>query len=205
MHRRIYYYFSGGQNSCLAFPLHVLQTFALRSSVQTSHHGIRISHLTKGDPAIFARVTVSCLDLIRKSSPLHFRRLQNHVAYIADSAIYGCAMYMPHSRAVKLDFAKYWRPENEDLSLRLYAMTLVHEATHGYLCAHFIPYTKRTRSRVERICVTEGNRFLNHLGKEWLHLRRTFSEDDWRTPWHASVLERARLQLDRTRREFIDG
>jgi hypothetical protein len=185
--------------------LHTLEALALRSTVQTCHEGIRISHLTKSNPAVFVRATVSCLDLIRQSSPLHFRRLHRHVAYIADSAISGFAKYVSHSHAVKIDFAKYWRPEHEDLSLRLYAMTLVHEATHGYLCAHFIPYTMRTRSRVERMCETEANRFLRHLGSKWSHLRRTFSEDGWQIPWHASVWEKARLQVERSRQEFTNG
>jgi len=205
VHRRLYYHWSGWPKSWLAIPLNVLQALALRSTVQTCHEGIRISHLTMSDPAVFVRATVSCLDLIRQSSPLHFRRLQRHVAYIADCAISGFAMYVSHSHAVKIDFAKYWRPEHEDLSLRLYAMTLVHEATHGYLCARFIPYTKRTRSRVERICGTEANRFLRHLGSEWSQLHRTFSEDGWQIAWHASVWEKARLQLERSRHEFTKG
>jgi hypothetical protein len=205
VNRRLHYFCTGWPNSWLATPLNIAQALALRASVQTCHHGIRISHLTKGEPAVFVRATTSCLDLIRQSSPLHFRRLQRHVSYTADSAISRFAMYLAHSRAVKLDFAKYWLPDHRDLSLRIYAMTLLHEATHGYLCAHIIPYTKRTRSRVERICEGEANRFLRHLGREWSSLHLTFSEDGWQIPWHASAWEKARLQLERPRHEFTDG
>ena len=200
--RRLYYYCSGWPKSWLVFPFNVLQTLALRASVQTCHHGIRISPLTRSDPVVFVRTTVACLDLISSSSPMHFRRLQRHVAFVADSALSGFAMYLPHSRAVKMDFAKYWRAGHEDLSLRLYAMTLVHEATHGCLCARFIPYTKRTRSRVERICRSEANRFLRHLGSEWSYLHRAFAEDDWQIPWNASCWDKARLQLERSKHEF---
>ncbi len=204
MQRRFYYHCSVWRRSWLLFPLNVLQLLTLRASVQACHHGIRISNLTGSDPKVFVRATVACLDLISHSSPLHFRRLQRHVAYIADSPMIGSAMYLSHARAVKIDFAKRWRAGHEALSLRRYAMTLVHEVTHGCLCARFIPYTKRTRSRVERICVSEENRFLRHLGSEWSHLHKAFSENDWQIPWNASRWEKLRLMLERVEHERND-
>ena len=102
-----------------------------------------------------------------------------------------------------VDFAQLLLPEQEDLSLRLYAMTLVHEATHGYLHARFIPYTKRTRSRVERICENEENHFVKQLGDEWSHLHCTFLEDDYQRYWKASRLERFKKDWERFRREFF--
>jgi hypothetical protein len=201
--RRCSYYWSGWPRSWLIKPFKVAQGKCLRATVQTSHHGIQISHLTESDPAVFVRATVACLDLIQQRSPLHFHRIQRHVSFIADVPIVSLGKYDPCLQSVELDFAQKWLPEQEDLSLRLYAMTLVHEATHGYLCARFIPYTKQTRSRVEQICVNEENRFVKHLGDEWSHLHRTFAEDDWRVSWHASRMKLIKLHLERARREFF--
>lgn len=200
--RRCSYYWSGWPRSWLAKPFKTAQGKCLRATVQTSHHGIQISHLTESDPAVFVRATVASLDLIQQRSPLHFRRIQRHVSFIADVPIVSLGEYDPCFQAVELDFVQQWLPEQEDLSLRLYAMTLVHEATHGYLFARFIPYTKQTRSRVEQICVNAENHFVKLLGDEWSHLHRTFLEDDYQRYWKASRLERFKKNLERYRREF---
>jgi hypothetical protein len=45
----------------------------------------------------------------------------------------------------------------------LMASIIVHESTHGHLFSRRIPYNVETRSRVERICVAEQQRFAEKL------------------------------------------
>lgn len=40
------------------------------------------------------------------------------------------------------------------------ASRLVHESTHGYIDDKYIPYTKTSKHRIERLCVKESIRFL---------------------------------------------
>lgn len=186
MRRASGYHFSQLPAKLAALPFNLMELLLLRMNVHARHQGIRISNMTLGDQAQFVHQTIRCLDLIREASPRHFLRVQRHVGVIANSTIVADAHNRRFNRRVSVNFNKIWIESKAEACLRGYAMLLVHEATHGYLHALRFLYSKSTQSRIERICVNEGNRFLLHLGSQWAHLRQEFNQSDWDFPWHAS-------------------
>jgi len=81
-----------------------------------------------------------------------------------------------------------------DWLIGYYACVLVHEATHGVICSRGIPYSRELRSRIERLCVTEEQRFLIHLTITHPDLAsglyREFDASKWRASWNATRTER---------------
>ena len=77
----------------------------------------------------------------------------------------------------------------------MYAATLVHEATHGYIEAKGFRYIKPNRLRIERICRSEENRFLSRIDSEWGDaLHNPFNPQHWD---RKSGFEQVRKQLQR--------
>lgn len=204
MSRRVIYYLSAAR-SPLLLPLGIFETLLLRASVVTRHHGVAIANLTGKDPSSFVDATRCSLDLIQERAPVFFRRIQRHVAFVANSNFAGSGMYLTHSRAIKIDFSEYWSHAEPIERMRRYSLTLVHEAAHAHLHARHFPYIKATRARIEHLCVNEQNRFVRQMGEEWRELYRVFSEDDWRVCWHGSRWEKVKLLLERAREEIYHG
>ena len=85
-----------------------------------------------------------------------------------------------------------------ELNTIYFATVLVHEATHAVLESRSIKYTPEFRSRIEKLCVTEENRFLKRLALTCPDLvekfgQRKYDESEWKDAWnrtHTSKLWR---------------
>ena len=86
--------------------------------------------------------------------------------------------------------------ETHDIRVATYAIILVHEATHGAIESCGIKYDTHNRSRIERLCVKEQNRFASLLAafdpdrypEDRLHAE--FRESDWHPEWMATPTQR---------------
>lgn len=107
---------------------------------------------------LFVQTTDEALAWLKEEAPRHYRRVLRHTRFICDQPLPSCAQWSEGNKACIVDFSR-WAPlispdhEDRDWYLADYAATLVHEATHGRLEALYFPYTKATRSRIERICM----------------------------------------------------
>lgn len=187
------------------FPFELTKAAAVRFTVMAQYEGIQIAQISMSDAAQFARETIRSLELIRNASPRHFEMIREHVAFIANAPLSFAAEYTRFSRLVSFDFNRCWVDSEREKCLRLYAMTLVHEATHGYLENLCFAYTKATRSRIERICENEANRLLLHFGGAWSHLRVEFDETKWHSSWHAPRWQRAKRIWKRISKDWRDN
>src|SRR5207244_3506210 len=103
----------------------------------------------------------------------------------------------------RIDFDEPNSDTNRPFMIASYAKTLVHEATHGLLEARGVNYTAELRSRIEHLCVTEENRFLDRLVLSQpgiaARLYRNFDESEWALSWNATRRERISSLFNRMR------
>lgn len=108
-----------------------------------------------------------------------------------------------------MDFGRFKFAEYPDYSLRAYACSLVHEATHGAIRARNIAYTQANRIRIERLCHKEEWRFAQRLNDgetDWAKLLvGDFDETGWHLYWYGSRWTRAKLLLRRARQSKAAG
>lgn len=180
----------------LATPLQVLLSrYLLR--LQRENEVARFDDIVLADTqnsALFRSAVPSALQLIKDLDSRRFRRLQRYVKWIFNCPLpYGGGHYHYLTRTCRLDIEKATPEPDPAYAAAAIASTLVHEATHGLLDARRIAYSSRLRSRVERCCVREQNRFLARLSSsrpdiaKFLH--REFSESRWHRSWNGTGLQ----------------
>lgn len=146
------------------------------------------------DSTLFRSAVPAALQLIKDLDSRRYRRLQRHIKWIVNCPLpYGGGQYHYPTRTCRLDFEKTAYEADPEYITAATASTLVHEATHGVLRARAIGYSRQLRSRVERCCVREQNRFLARLSSshpdiaQFLH--REFSESHWHRYWTATRIQ----------------
>ena len=111
----------------------------------------------------FRETFATALQILQQRDPRRHKRVLRHVRRIMNFPVgYSGAGYIQHLKA----YATSLQPPAEDAVRKeaiLQASMLVHEATHGLLYARRIPYSPRTRERIEQLCSTEEHRFLSHV------------------------------------------
>ena len=145
------------------------------------------------DSALFRSAVPSALQLIKNLDSRRFRRLRRYVKWIVNCPLpYGGGQYHYLTRTCRLDIEKTTKEPDPDYAAAAVASTLIHEATHGALRARAIGYTAELRSRVERCCVREQNRFLARLSSTRPDiansLYRDFSELRWHRSWTTDIV-----------------
>ena len=129
------------------------------------YRGIRISSFTlshiSGEE--FTGRTIEALQLVERTDPVRFRRIQRQIRFIVHAELRSGACYQRLGRFCFIDFTRYDFSKDHDWYLYSYASTLVHEATHGAVYSDYVAYTKRNRLRIEKLCHTEERRFLQNL------------------------------------------
>lgn len=129
------------------------------------YRGIRICSFTLSHISgeAFTGRTIEALQLVERTDPRRFRRIQRQIRVIAHGELESGACYERLGRFCIIDFSRYDFTKNHDWYLHCYASTLVHEATHGAVYSDYVGYTKRNRLRIEKLCHTEERRFLKKL------------------------------------------
>jgi hypothetical protein len=158
------------------------------SSEVARFEGIALADLREESPH-FRETILAALCLLKEIDPLRFARVQREIAWIVNCtlAIDG-AEYHHETRTCKIDFEE--RAAGYEFAIGFYAAVLVHEATHGVIHRHGISYQSERRSRIERLCVREENRFLTRLANTQPELaqdlKRDFDEAEWAFAWSAT-------------------
>lgn len=142
----------------------------------------------------FVEWTKQALSIIRDADPRRFRRLQREIGCVIDTLLQdAAARYLRYARLCRVDFSRFYEPDNQAFAVRRYAHALVHEATHGAMHSLHFAYTRTTRLRIERICDAEANRFAARLGPPWdTQLALPFDQSRWTRCWTARVSDRWR-------------
>lgn len=162
--------------------------------------GIGLASPSEGG-AEFAAVMHSSLELIRNHDPRRYGRVSDHICWIVNAAHHhgpGGASYHPYLRRCKIDFSDFgW--DNKAHVAAYYAHQIVHEATHGWLCARGFRYSRSSRMQHERICLAEQNRFLklldNHIPGVYKTWASEFDPRDWEVSW--TCVRRKKQELRR--------
>jgi hypothetical protein len=127
---------------------------------------------------LFIKRTTDALDLVEFFDPRRFHRIKKHIHYVADGYSISAGAYDRFMRVctVDLNFLKF--QEAFDWYRFQYAGLIVHEATHGAIEARGIPYYRRHRIRIERLCVEEERRFLRRACP-WRSYADVKLDEDW--------------------------
>jgi len=151
------------------------------------HEGIKICDFVD-DPAhqaAFVARTIEAIELIKVADQRRFSRVRRHISYIVNVSAQesnGTGEYEPLIGICYVCFANYAIVSGDDidpaevpktrvvtdgvaaayggLPVISYALTLIHEATHGAVEARGIRYTWENRIRIERLCFLEETRFV---------------------------------------------
>ncbi len=113
----------------------------------------------------FRETFATALDVLRQRDPRRYKRVVTHIRRIMNFPIgYSGAGYIRHLKA----YATSFRSPPTEAGIRKAAIweasMLVHEATHGLLYSRRIPFTPRTRERIEQLCSREEHHFLDRVG-----------------------------------------
>ncbi len=110
--------------------------------------------------AFLARTT-EALELIRRVDSRRFNRVRSQLKYIVHQELpFAYGKYDQWLGACCVDFTRLDFSKHPNTMLWGYAAILVHEATHGAIHSFGIPYSRRTRERIEHLCDVESVRFL---------------------------------------------
>ena len=117
--------------------------------------------------------------IIKEKDGRRFRRIKCFITFIANTELMSGGNYDKPLRVCNVDFSFFKVRKNPEWYLLQYASLLVHESTHGFIEARYIPYNKKTRTRIERLCKLEEKRFLMRLRSPW-KVEDLLSQDDER-------------------------
>lgn len=151
----------------------------------------------------FRDTLLASLRLLKDTDSGRFTRVRRRIAWIVNCtlSVHGEAEYRHATRTCAIDFQEPTPVFDPQFLIGWYACTLVHEATHGEIRSRGILYTAELRSRIERLCVSEEQRFLLRLTITRPELAdRLYSDFDaseWKRSWAATRAEQFRAQLRR--------
>jgi hypothetical protein len=142
----------------------------------------------------FAGTIVEAMKLVERTDPRRFDRVKQRIKWIVNKRLFRAgAIYGHATRTCFIDFHRVCDWDSQ-WAVGWCALLLVHEATHGLIHDRGVPYTRRLRSRVERLCVKEEQRFVARLAKSqpetagWLKCE--FNEAGWAPSWNATRVEK---------------
>lgn len=167
----------------------------LQSSEVARVDGIVVADLSENSTR-FRDCVLAALERVKSWDPLRYRRIQRRLSWIVNRRLteLGMAEYHHETRSCEIDFDERQYETDPEACVALLGSTLVHEATHGTIRTHGIRYTPELRSRIERLCVAEENRFLDHLAESQSDLARRihydFDESRWYSAWKMTPTER---------------
>lgn len=146
------------------------------------------------DP-LFVEKTRAALDFIESTDPLRFKRVQRFIKVIAHSNR-ALANYNHKLNSCSVGFAHFHFEDDAPYKIPWYACTLIHEATHGVFHSRKIPYTKRTREKIEYLCVLEewrfAQRFLDDDFDWYNHIWSKVENRAWDSVWNENPIARAK-------------
>jgi hypothetical protein len=162
------------------------QLWAQSKSEVARFEGIIISDPGRSDN--FRATILAALQLVKDADSRRFKRVVKHLKWIVNCTLdEPCAAYLHDTKTCTIDFKEPGSDEHLEFNAAYYAKTLVHEATHGVVSSRGVHYTPEVRSRIEKLCVTEENRFVDRLSLTQPELtkglHRKYDESAWNHAW----------------------
>lgn len=105
------------------------------------------------------------LQLLRKYSPRHARRVMKHIAVVLVRSRGNDGVYISPGRICILNLSRFspdWSAKTRQIAI---AGLLVHEATHGRIDRRRAPCSRDSDKRFEQTCVTEQTRVVERLAR----------------------------------------
>jgi hypothetical protein len=172
-----------------------------RSSQVAQFEDIRISDFRRRS-AHFPTTLIAAQRLVKETDPHRYSRVTRHIRWIVNRTLDSPrAQYDRGTQTCTFEFEEPQSPPDYPYWIAWHASALVHEATHGLVEAHGIRYTEALRARIERLCVTEQNRFLCRLAMSQPEmakkLHREFDESKWHAYWKTTPKRRFLKELGR--------
>jgi hypothetical protein len=108
----------------------------------------------KAERECFVRSVEDALHFINVNDAFRGNLVRRHIAAITEYPNDRLAKYHPYTKMCELDFRSLKDIcDTYQIEITHYlACCLIHEASHGYLFARGIPYTRSLRIRIERFC-----------------------------------------------------
>ena len=172
----------------------------LKRFKQGNYSSIGISCLITDDH-VFYDFICDILKLIQQFDEKRYLRVINELSWIVNtkSLKVDCGEYK-HSIKLCSIHCNFSVEQTLDDKI-FFASVIIHEATHGYLASKGFEYTKERRVQIERICVTEQNRFLANvaykhpdISKKYI---RKFTPEPWQETWKSSKWSRFKTEITR--------
>jgi hypothetical protein len=175
--------------------LQPLRKWAWKQLTLGEHSGICIvdTSRAKAGRQVFLRRTMEALELLRRADARRFKRVCSQLRYIVHRELaFAYGQYNARLAACYVDFTRLDFSKDPNRTLWCYAAILVHEATHGSIHRHRVPYSPGTRERVERLCNIETARFLRRYTRSAGDLWEQIMNRPGRRPraWRATRWQR---------------
>ena len=154
----------------------------------------------------FTTVITDALKLIKQNDPRRFHHVQRQIRFIVNcTRPFGGGAYFNDTKACEFEFVVLRSDDEIQFYRPLYACALVHEATHGRVHSWGVPYTPDNRARIERLCVTEEQRFAKCLllpphVSAWLRETHVFDPRRWERSWNTTAWKKFLLTMRRVRK-----
>ena len=170
-----------------------LNLLAMRRFEVERIDGIALVDLrNRGDS--FQQTIHDALTLIRQHDLRRYSRVRRYIHRVVNHVqASSMAMYSFGSRACIIDFRGSLSGFDSETLSAWYACCLVHESTHGVIEARGIRYRGHRRTRIERLCVQEQNRFAERLAAAQPEryplklLQQSYDGRRWQESWNAGL------------------
>jgi len=195
MTKRDIQYCINNPSTLILAPLYLLASGLIsKNDGFVKYKGITIAEFgAKEEYPLFVEKTKKALAFLEETDPRRFKRIQRHIKPIVYSNR-ARASYNHNMTGCFVGFAHFHFEDDAPYKIPWYARTLVHEATHGVFREHKIPYTRRTRERVEYTCVLEEWRSAQRFedGLDWYdHTWSKTANRAWDPVWNENLIHRA--------------
>ena len=148
------------------WPIYLILRWCYEKCLLQTFDGIKICDITSSNDEErqkYCSSIVAALELIKKHDPKRYCRVQRHFAYILNRCSLTTGSYDDSLRLCEISFSLFKFEGDEEWEATALACTIIHEATHGVLCARNIPYDEAHYLRVERACHQEEARFARRV------------------------------------------
>ena len=163
------------------------------------------------DDRAFFRTLEEALALLQQLDPRRYRRLKANVRLIINTELTSLAQYVASLDCCRIDFARlrvFHERFGREWVTACVAATLVHESTHGFLERRGFRYVGELRSRIERVCVKEEQRFVRRVDDRLMQLHpvvKDFDAELWKPHWRSGRWKQLREFIKRLRNSSLDS
>lgn len=148
----------------LDFPANCLLYTGLWKCPFETKYGIRILDPWLDTRTQFTSITTEALNLIATTQPVSFKRVQQYIRTICNSAGVVGSTYAVTPKTCTVNLRAINSIGNHESATRFLASILVYDATFGYLLSQGVLRLRRNRIRFDHVRRRAAQRFVRRLG-----------------------------------------